>query len=92
MTSILLTLFVAGQVPTFIVENRCPPKFTVVNAVPKVKAVPAVAAKPTFRQPQYHAGHDCPSCGRPQWLVHSGIANVAGHTHRCSSCGTVWRH
>lgn len=91
MTAILLTLFVAGQVPTFTVENRCPPKFTVVNFQPK-PAAPVVAANPVFQRPGYHSGHDCPNCGRQQWVVHGGAANVSGHTHRCSGCGTVWWH
>jgi hypothetical protein len=38
----------------------------------------------------YHAGHECPSCGRTQYA----IANNAGpnHTHRCGSCNVTWRH
>jgi hypothetical protein len=38
----------------------------------------------------YHAGHECPSCGRTQYA----IANNAGpnHTHRCGSCNVTWWH
>jgi hypothetical protein len=38
----------------------------------------------------YHAGHNCPSCGRTQYA----IANNAGpnHTHRCGSCNVTWWH
>ena len=38
----------------------------------------------------YHAGHNCPSCGRTQLA----IANNDGpnHTHRCGSCNVTWWH
>ena len=38
----------------------------------------------------YHAGHECPSCGRTQYA----IANNAGpnHVHRCGSCNVTWWH
>lgn len=38
----------------------------------------------------YHAGHNCPSCGRTQLA----IANNDGpnHVHRCGSCNVTWWH
>lgn len=90
MMSTLLLLITVGQVPIFTVENKCPPKFTVVNLTPKL-AVPVVAAKPTFRQPKHHSGHDCPNCGRSQYRI-SGWLPDGDHIHRCSSCGTSWSH
>ena len=39
---------------------------------------------------RYHAGHNCPDCGKSQF----NIENDAGpsHTHRCNSCRVVWYH
>ena len=39
---------------------------------------------------QYHAGHDCPSCGRLQYVKESDSG--PRHTHRCQRCQTVWQH
>lgn len=38
----------------------------------------------------YHAGHNCPSCGRTQLA----IANNDGpnHVHKCGSCNVTWWH
>ena len=58
-------------------------------------ATPAVVAKNTFQQrgtnAGYHAGHDCPSCNRSQFII-SGWNSDGTHTHTCSSCGQSWRH
>lgn len=49
-----------------------------------------VAAK-TFRTGSYHAGHQCPSCNRSQFII-SGWNPDGTHSHICSSCGEKWRH
>lgn len=56
-----------------------------------VQAVPAVTAAPTFRNGSYHVGHDCPTCGRSQFVIESG-RKYGTHTHRCQYDGTVWTH
>jgi len=92
MTPLSLMLLALTASPVFEVTNRCPQfvqAFVVTNRIP---AVPAVTAKKVFRAGGYHAGHTCPNCGRQQWRVESGTPNVAGHTHKCDGCGTVWRH
>lgn len=38
----------------------------------------------------YHAGHNCPSCGRQQFLIENDSG--PNHTHRCGHCGTAWWH
>ena len=38
----------------------------------------------------YHSGHDCPSCGREQYVIASD--DGPNHTHRCDKCGTSWYH
>ncbi len=77
--------------PQFTVENRCPPVFSVVNAIP-TPAVVVPAKASGFQSGDYHAGHTCPNCGTQQWRVASGTANVSGHTHTCPSCGVSWWH
>lgn len=56
------------------------------------KAAPAVAAT-TFRQsgPVYNASHNCPSCGRSQYVISGGVKG-GYHTHTCRYDGTVWYH
>lgn len=64
---------------------------TVVSDLPSLaQAAPAVAAR-TFPSGSYHAGHDCPSCGRSQYVI-SGGAKGRTHTHTCRYDGTVWYH
>lgn len=84
----LLSLTLAAP-PEFTVVNKCPPAFTVVNLCPAPAVAPARAA--TFRNGDWHAGHDCPRCGRQQLTVHAG-GKYGPHTHRCPVDGTVWRH
>lgn len=50
---------------------------------------PAVAPSGTFRVP-YHSGHDCPACGRQQFVV-SGFNADGTHNHTCAA-GHTWRH
>lgn len=88
LTLLLLSL---GAGPTFTVENKCPPAFSVVNLIPaKVKAAPAVAAR-TFPAGALHAGHNCQLCGRQQLRIDSYAGN-GQHYHRCSYDGALWRH
>lgn len=64
-----------------------------VDGNPKYEAIaaPAVAAKRTFPNGGYHAGHNCPNCGRPQFVI-SGGSKYGTHSHTCPSCGTTWNH
>lgn len=58
------------------------------NSAPAVSEV--TAARP-FRG-GYNPSHNCPSCGRAEY-VQSGSGPVRGtHNHTCRSCGTVWYH
>lgn len=58
---------------------------------PKQDVAPVVAAPATFRQTNYHAGHNCPKCGSSQFIV--DYFNRDGtHNHRCPADGTIWRH
>lgn len=59
-------------------------------------AARGVAAPRPFRRPGgmgggFHAGHDCPNCGRAQYVV-SGGGPGGTHTHTCGGCGTSWHH
>lgn len=66
-----------------------PPKPAIVEKAmpaPRLKAAPAVAARP------FHASHNCYRCGTYQAKVHTGIANVYGHSHKCGRCGAEWWH
>lgn len=57
-----------------------------------VKAAPVVAVASTFqRGPVFNASHDCPTCGRSQYVI-SGGAKGGRHTHTCRYDGTVWYH
>lgn len=81
-------LLVAGADPAFEVVNKCPPvKFTVVNKMP---AAPVVAAKKAFRGDNFHAGHQCPECGRTQYVISGWLPN-GQHRHVCSA-GHSWIH
>lgn len=80
--ALIVTLTIS---PPFEVVNKCPPAFTVVNKCP---AAPAVAAR-TFRGESFHAGHNCPNCGRSQYRIAGWVGN-GRHRHACASCGTSW--
>lgn len=70
------------------------PPAIVVKAVPDPQpcAAPVVAAR-TFRNGDYHAGHQCPTCGRTvKGNIVSGIHDVYPHYHRCPYDGTAWHH
>jgi hypothetical protein len=57
-----------------------------------VDATPEVVAKSTFRQSgiPFNASHNCPVCGRAQYVI-SGSGPVAGsHTHTCAAGHTWW--
>ena len=42
---------------------------------------------------QQHNGHNCPSCGRAQYIKQNERGPVAStQTHQCNSCGTSWYH
>jgi len=56
----------------------------------KVAAAPGVAAPQTFRGSDYHPPHDCPVCGRAQYVI-SGFNPDGTHNHTCSA-GHTWRH
>jgi hypothetical protein len=86
MFAVLMVALAAD--PEFVVVNKCPPVFTVVNKMP---AAPAVAAKPIFRGPVFNASHNCPTCGRSQFVISSG-GKGGTHTHTCRYDGTVWFH
>lgn len=47
---------------------------------------PAVATTGNF-----HAGHQCPTCGRSQFTI-SGYNRDGTHNHACAYDGTTWRH
>ncbi len=79
-----LLLFTAGEPPAVIYPSRGPQPVILPQRV-------VVAAK-TFRSGDYHAGHNCPNCGREQKKVSSGIPNVPGHTHACPACRLTWTH
>lgn len=65
---------------------------TVVSDPVTVRAAPAVAAASTFqRGPVFNASHNCPTCGRSQFVI-SGGAKGGRHTHTCRYDGTVWYH
>lgn len=53
-------------------------------------AAPGVAAG-TFRA-GHNASHDCPSCGRAQFVVAGPGPRPGTHRHDCASCGTSWYH
>jgi hypothetical protein len=74
----------AGLYRCFLENGK--PKFESV-----AKAAPAVAAKKTFPNGGWHEGHQCPSCGREQFVVSGGF-KYGVHTHTCSACGTTWSH
>lgn len=41
----------------------------------------------------YHSGHNCPSCGRTQYVIANNDGPVSSsHIHRCNSCGISWWH
>lgn len=41
----------------------------------------------------HNASHDCPHCGKAQYVIENEIGPVANsHSHRCGSCGTAWWH
>lgn len=67
------------------------PGMTVVDWNGHRPAAPGVAAPQPFRGPARHAGHDCPVCGRSQYVI-SGPGPVPGsHTHTCAA-GHSWWH
>lgn len=58
-----------------------------------MRSAPGVAA-PSFPRRisgGFHAGHDCPACGRLQFVV-AGPGPGGTHRHRCPVDGTEWFH
>ena len=53
------------------------------------KGVAVTTAQP-FRGSDYHPSHDCPVCGRAQYVI-SGFNPDGTHNHTCSA-GHTWRH
>lgn len=54
---------------------------------PDRNRVPAVAGI------VFHAGHDCPRCGRGQYVIHNQNGPVENsHVHACGACGQRWYH
>lgn len=43
------------------------------------------------RSLRFNASHNCPECGRNQFVV-SGNGPGRTHTHTCNKCGTTWYH
>ena len=42
---------------------------------------------------RYHAGHNCPHCGRMQFTISNDHwPSEPQHTHRCGGCSTTWYH
>ena len=58
---------------------------------PQVQTTPEVVVKPTFRCPVFNSSHNCPTCGRSQFVISSG-GKGGTHTHTCRYDGTVWYH
>lgn len=55
------------------------------------QSAPEVAQQ-TFRPSSiYNPTHNCPTCGRSQYVVDS-FNRDGTHNHRCPADGTVWRH
>lgn len=46
---------------------------------------------PAVASSTFHAGHDCPACGRSQYVV-NGYNRDGTHNHTCPACSTTWRH
>ena len=58
------------------------------SAQPDLNSSRAVARSLT-----YHSDHDCPRCGREQYVIANNEGPVANsHIHRCNYCGTSWYH
>lgn len=76
-----------GDKPTVVAEQVA----VVVSDPVIVEAVPAVAARTFQRGPVFNASHDCPTCGRSQYVI-SGGRKGGYHTHTCRYDGTVWYH
>lgn len=51
----------------------------------------AVPKGATFQQQGRGDGHQCPACGRSQYVVDS-FNRDGSHNHRCALDGTVWTH
>jgi hypothetical protein len=76
-----------SKVPPPVVPTRVAPPPVQYQPRPEV-AVPQ-APFPGSGIP-YHAGHDCPVCGRSQYVIERQLPN-GEHVHRCSA-GHAWRH
>ena len=75
---LLLAGLVWGQGPVFVVENKCPPAFVVVNKMPAVPPAPAAA-------PQVLHWHRCGACGTMWAHADDSFGSVPAHT--CPRCG-----
>ena len=85
----VLLAFALAAPPEFTVVDKTAPKFVVVN---KTKAPGVAKAKAaTFRNGDWHDGHNCPACGRQQLQISSGFSRGL-HRHTCRGCGASWEH
>lgn len=64
-------------------------KCFLLNGTPSFQAISEVVASKAF--PIRHNDHSCPNCGKSQYRIDSWLPS-GEHQHRCSSCGTIWRH
>lgn len=94
MLALTLLSFVMAEGPAVkgYVQKSEPPAVKGFVA-PKATAASGVAAR-TFRNGAnygYHAGHNCPNCGREQLRPSSGT-KWGPHWHTCANCLSTWRH
>lgn len=99
---------VVNRCPAFEVTNKVPPPPAAPQPEPPSVLVreyhpqlggwvlvrrpaPGVAGPQPFRG-GYHAGHDCPACGRAQFVISGGGPVPGTHAHACAGCGTGWYH
>ena len=71
-----------------------PPQVQVVEPKPKEVIQPKVVAAPLksgWQNGGYHSTHNCPVCGRSQY-IQSGQNRDGSHNHTCRYDGTMWRH
>lgn len=81
----------AGPIREHIAYPKPTPAPRLVESYPvPMRYQPMPARREVVPTVPFHAGHDCPVCGRSQYVI-AGFNADGTHTHICAA-GHAWRH
>lgn len=91
LSVLLLAVVGLAAPPQAPLPPQAPPLLEEPKPKPQPKVAPAPSPKLGWVYGGYQPTHDCPVCGRPQY-VQSGQNRDGTHNHTCRYDGAMWRH